>query len=139
MASLSRVLGALALLSAVSCTEPLEITPPGVYEATTYAAGPSATNRTDILALGVNWKLTINADRSVIDQWDVYSAGMESHTTTHDTAHREGNTVVFINLDRDDPFLSQRTWTLEGDQLVADGQVVNGINAVIRFTRRSNP
>jgi hypothetical protein len=125
-----------ALAFAGGCTEPLEITPPGTYEATLYRAGPTPIDHIDMLAAGVTWTLTIHEDRSVTDQWDVVQGSKVSHTTVHAVAHREGNTVVFINLDAADRILSERQWTLDGDQLTALNQTVDGVSANIRFTRR---
>jgi hypothetical protein len=139
MASLTR--RSLVLLAALAfvggCTEPLEITPPGTYDATTYSAGPSEVDRIDLLKRGITWTLTIREDRSVIDQWDVVGPNnLVSHTTVSVTAHREGNTITFINANPSDRILTERTWTLDGDQITAVNQTVDGVNAVIRFTRR---
>jgi hypothetical protein len=138
MASLRNV--ALPLLAALAlgggCTEPLEITPPGTYEATLYRAGPTPIDHVDMLALGITWTLAIREDRSVTDQWDVVQGTKVSHVTVQAVAHREGNSVVFINLDAADRILSERTWTIDGDQLTALNQTVDGVNANIRFTRR---
>jgi hypothetical protein len=128
---------AAALVVAVaSCTEPTPIgIPAGVYVATTYAAGPSAAERVDLLALGVSWTLTVDDDRNVVSHWHVESGNMVSDHSYTGIVHLKGNSATF-DMYGADPILTQRVWTLDGDKLFAENQTVADVNATIRFTRQ---
>jgi hypothetical protein len=139
MAAMRRVSGlALVAVLAVGCTEPLPVgIPAGTYEATTYLSGPSPAQRLDMLALGITWTLTVGDDRSVIDHWHVVGGDgtMVSDVTRTGIVHLEGNTATFA-VPGDDHFLSGRTWTVDGNVLSSVDQTVDGMNAIIRFTRK---
>ena len=126
------------MIGLASCaTEPRqESIPIGTYEATTYLAGPTVNDRIDLLAYGVDWQLVVGGDRSVASEWHVEREGLVSNTSHIGTFSRRDGEIRFVDFTTSDRILTERTWRLDGDQIVSLNQVVDGVIAEIRFTRR---
>ena len=130
--------GILTALLVGSCSDALApIEPmPGHYVLTSYSAGSTAQYRMDMIALGVRWELDIAADNSVTSTTWVAGDTIASPTQRAGTVRRRGADVTFSQFEGGLPILTLRNWTLDGNELVAENQTVNNVNATIRFTRQ---
>jgi hypothetical protein len=132
------LVAALAALLLGSCSDslaPLEPMP-GTYVLTSYAAGPTAQSRMDMIALGVRWRLDIAEDNTVISTTWITGDTIAPPVQRAGTVRRRAGDVVFSNFEGGLAILTLRHWTLNGTELVAEDQTVNDVNATIRFTRQ---